>query len=70
MGIHKCWIAGSDTLVITIDKTTREALGLDEGSFIEIPSIRRVVAPEKDVIKEESKTDNDAEIKQKKIRFK
>lgn len=64
MGIYKIWIAGSGTLVITIDHHTKVALGLKEGDYLEIPVLKKVE------IKEEKEEEMDSELEKKKARFK
>lgn len=42
MPLRKVWEAGSKTLVITLDRTTREAYGIKKGDAIEF-DIKKII---------------------------
>lgn len=62
MGIYKTWIAGTDTLVITIPKDEKTAKGIKEGDYLEIPTIKKIT-PKQKIQEEEPETIKETRIK-------
>lgn len=48
LGIKKLWLSSQDTLVLTVDKQTREIYGLHAGDHVQVYLQRILPTPTKD----------------------